>query len=124
MKSITIEGKSGQEEIARMMRDFRTSPPVSLGGSKVKLVHDYQEGRTTNRLDGSSVELDFPKSNVLQFVTESGYKVSARPSGTEPKIKFYFSVSKPAESRDDIDGTRNQLKELIEEIKKDLNLPS
>ena len=124
MKSITIEGKSGQEEIARMMRDFRSTPPVSLGGSKVKLVHDYQEGRTINRLDGSSAELAFPKSNVLQFVTESGYKVSARPSGTEPKIKFYFSVSQPVESIEEIDRTKAALQGIIENIKGDLNLPS
>lgn len=124
MKSITIEGKTGQEQIARMMRDFRSSPPVELGGSKVKLVHDYQESRTINRLDGSTAELDFPKSNVLQFVTESGYKVSARPSGTEPKIKFYFSVSMPVSDKKEIADAKNVLGDLIERIKVDLNLPS
>jgi phosphoglucomutase len=124
MKSITIEGKSGQEEIAAMMRNFRTNPPAELGGSKVKLIHDYQELKTTNLLDGTSASLDFPKSNVLQFVTESGFKVSARPSGTEPKIKFYFSVTQPVNSKAEINAANNELRKLIAKIKEDLNLPA
>ena len=124
MKSITIEGKSGQEEIARMMRNFRTSTPVKLGGSTVKLILDYQESRSTNLITGASTPLDFPVSNVLQFVTESGYKVSVRPSGTEPKIKFYFSVSKPINNLKEIDSARVKLRDIISQIKIDLNLPA
>ena len=122
MKSITIEGKSGQEEIAEMMRNFRSKPPVELGGSKVRLVHDYLAQKTFNLRNKEETKLDFPKSNVLQFITEDGSKISARPSGTEPKIKFYFSVSQDVSAIDQIADTRIELKEKIESIKADLNL--
>ncbi len=91
LKSITRKGLKGAEEIRKMMEDFRTTPPAQLAGSKVVASIDYQTGIRKN-VDGSEQEVDFPKSNVLQFLTEDSTKVSVRPSGTEPKIKFYFSV--------------------------------
>ncbi|MEN8248220.1 MAG: phospho-sugar mutase [Bacteroidota bacterium] len=123
LKSITIKGKAGKEEIEHMMKDFRTDPPKELGGSRVVKVIDYQSGKESDLVNHTDVDIDFPKSNVLQFITESGYKISARPSGTEPKIKFYFSVSQDIDSKDQIDTTREQLSAVIEQIKKELNLP-
>ena len=93
--SITKPGKSGSEEIAKMMARLRQNPPQSLAGSKVVSLLDYDNGQQRNLTNGQEEKLDFPKSNVLQFITEDGGKVSARPSGTEPKIKFYVSVQQP-----------------------------
>ena len=122
MVSITREGKAGQEEIAAMMQNFRNNPPASLGGATVVKILDYQQLTELDVASGTTQPLDFPQSNVLQFITEQGDKVSARPSGTEPKIKFYFSVSMPVASRDDIAPARQQLQERIAHIKAELNL--
>ncbi len=92
LKSITKKGIKGAEEIKEMMHQYRSNPPSTLSGSKVSKVIDYQEQIVKNITDGSSEQITLPKSNVLQFLTEDGTKVSVRPSGTEPKIKFYFSV--------------------------------
>ncbi len=93
--SITKKGKTGAEDIAQMMKDLRNDPPESLGGSNVKFLLDFQNLVKKNLVTGNEETLNFPKSNVLQFMTEDGDKISARPSGTEPKIKFYFSVKAP-----------------------------
>lgn len=90
--SITKKGKTGTEEIKTMMQTFRTNTPKSLGDSKVIELRDYEMGKQTNLLTGAISNLDFPKSDVLQFITADGSIISARPSGTEPKIKFYCSV--------------------------------
>ena len=90
LKSITKKGLKGVEEIKKMMEDFRTNPPSSLAGSKVHYVIDYLKGIKIDRLGGKKEAVNFPKSNVLQYLTEDDTKVSIRPSGTEPKIKFYF----------------------------------
>lgn len=97
--SITKKGMNGQSEIAAMMQAFRTNPPSTLNGSKVVQVLDYktQEGR--NFADNTSWTINLPQSNVLQFILEDGSKISARPSGTEPKIKFYFSVQEKLTDR-------------------------
>jgi phosphoglucomutase len=124
MKSITIKGKAGQEEIKSMMKAFRANPPGYLGGSKVVKILDYQELIAYNTLNNSRTSLNYPVSNVLQFVTENGYKVSARPSGTEPKIKFYFSVSKQVKERENIINTQKSLSLLVDQIKRELNLPA
>jgi len=124
MQSITIKGKAGQEEIANMMKTFRANPPVSLGGSKVVKVLDYQNQTEDDKLNNVTTKLDFPASNVLQFITEKGYKISARPSGTEPKIKFYFSVSESVANEEQIESVTERLKALVGQIKKELNLPS
>ena len=96
--SVTKKGKEGADEIAAMMERFRTNPPESLGGSKVVTIKDYQAQSELEVSAGKASTIDLPKSNVLQFVTEDGGVVSARPSGTEPKIKFYCSVNAPLES--------------------------
>ncbi|MDL2230541.1 phospho-sugar mutase, partial [Alistipes sp. OttesenSCG-928-L06] len=90
--SITIKGKEGAEEIQRMMAGFRANPPREIQGSPVVSVCDYQSQECTDLKTGTKTPIDLPKSNVLQFVTEDSTIVSARPSGTEPKIKFYFGV--------------------------------
>lgn len=93
--SITKKGKEGSEEITRMMQAFRENPPTVLGGERVVRIDDLETGSSFNLLDGSKRVINLPSSNVLQFFTEGGSKISARPSGTEPKIKFYFSVRAP-----------------------------
>ena len=91
LKSITKKGLKGADEIKIMMEDFRSKPPKALAGSPVTSVIDYLEAVKIDQ-DGKKESVNFPKSNVLQYLTEDGTKVSVRPSGTEPKIKFYFSV--------------------------------
>lgn len=120
--SITRKGMNGQKEIAHMMESYRSQPPKILGGIRVKTLLDYQLQTGTNLADGSTFAIDLPKSNVLQFVLEDGSKVSARPSGTEPKIKFYFSVHAPLQSPGQYDDVRDALFERIEAIIKDMNL--
>ncbi len=120
--SITKKGKSGAEEIQEMMKQLRAAPPSSLGGSKVSTVIDYQASTSRNLISGEEQQIDFPKSNVLQFLTEDGTKISARPSGTEPKIKFYFSVKTQLSSADHYDNQLNTLKDKVETIKKELKL--
>ena len=120
--SITKKGKSGAEEIQQMMSDFRSNPPKTLAGSPVILLKDYQSGKETNLSTGEDTILDFPKSNVLQFITKDGTKVSARPSGTEPKIKFYFSVNEELKSKDVFTITEQQLDNKIANIISELKL--
>lgn len=90
--SVTMKGLDGLRQIQEKMSELRSSPPASLGGSKVTGLRDIQEGTHRDLTTGSVQQLDLPKSNVLQFILEDGSKISARPSGTEPKIKFYFSL--------------------------------
>jgi phosphoglucomutase len=104
--SITRKGKAGAEEIQQMMKELRANPPKTIQGSPVTKLYDYQSSEVTDLASGVKEKLDFPKSNVLQFTTEDGTKVSARPSGTEPKIKFYFSVKAPLESAEAYDAVR------------------
>ncbi len=99
--SLTKKGKSGAEEIKMMMEQFRTNPPTHLGGSKVVLLKDYEKGIETDLENNTTQHLDFPKSDVLQFITDDGNIISARPSGTEPKIKFYCSINSPLNSPSD-----------------------
>lgn len=119
--SITKKGKTGAEDIAQMMKDLRNDPPESLGGSNVKFLLDFQNLVKKNLVTGNEETLNFPKSNVLQFMTEDGDKISARPSGTEPKIKFYFSVKAPMNGLS-YRAVELQLKEKIAEMAKNLNL--
>lgn len=122
LKSLTKKGKSGAEEITQMMVDFRQNPPSSLGGAKVKTLIDYKSGESKDLDSGKVSKIDFPSSNVLQFLTEDGSKISVRPSGTEPKIKFYFSVTGNLGSKADYDQTIEKLKEKTEKIQKELGL--
>lgn len=100
--SVVRKGKSGAEEIAQIMTDFRTNPPKEIAGSQVVVVKDYETLKATNFVSGEVSELDFPtNSNVLQFFTADGTKISVRPSGTEPKIKFYIEVRGEMKSREE-----------------------
>ncbi|MBB1284999.1 phospho-sugar mutase [Flavisolibacter sp. BT320] len=120
--SITKKGRNGQQEIADMMEDFRANPPKELAGSKVVELLDYEKRVKTNLQTGATEEITLPKSNVLQFITEDGSKISARPSGTEPKIKFYFSVNTSLGSVDKFDEAQQKAKGKIKQIISDMNL--
>ena len=103
--SVVRKGKSGAEEIAKIMSDYRTTPPVEIAGSKVKVIKDYKTLKMKNVATGEESDLDFPAtSNVLQYFTEDGTKISVRPSGTEPKIKFYIEVRGEMNSRAEYDA--------------------
>jgi phosphoglucomutase len=112
----------GQEEIAEMMQNFRLNPPASINGSPVTQLLDYQLQIGTNLQTKEAWDIKLPKSNVLQFVTEDGSKISARPSGTEPKIKFYFSVNERLDSPANFDTVHASLDRKIESIIKDMKL--
>ncbi len=120
--SITKKGMRGQEEIAEMMQGFRNNPPKVINGSPVVQLLDYQLQVGKNLITGESHEISLPKSNVLQFILEDGTQISARPSGTEPKIKFYFSVNTHLESKDKFDETYALLEARIKGIIEDLKL--
>ena len=96
--SIVRKGKDGAEEISNMMKDFRLNTPKEIAGSEVVEMLDFQTGETINFKTGDKGKTEQPKSNVIQFYLADGAKVTARPSGTEPKIKYYFSVNAPLNS--------------------------
>lgn len=121
LKSITKTGMRGAEEISEMMTEFRTSPPTALAGSEVVSIIDYQNGKQQDLKSGLVIDLNFPKSNVLQYITSDQTKVSIRPSGTEPKIKFYFSV-KSAVKKEDYYSTLENLKSKTHKLLIDLGL--
>jgi phosphoglucomutase len=120
--SITKKGMNGQQEIAEMMEGFRKNPPRELAGSKVTELLDYQTQVKTILESGKTEPIQLPKSNVLQFVLEDGSKISARPSGTEPKIKFYFSVNTKLESKEKFEDAQKEAKEKIKRIIADMKL--
>ncbi|TAG85853.1 MAG: phospho-sugar mutase [Bacteroidetes bacterium] len=120
--SFTKKGKNGQEEIKNLMEKFRNTPPSTLGGEKVIKVKDYQLSIEKNLIDKTTSKLDFEKSNVLQFITESGSVISARPSGTEPKIKFYFSVKTHLPDKKSFDNKVTELESKIAAMSDDLGL--
>jgi phosphoglucomutase len=114
--SITKKGMNGQQEIASMMEGYRKQPPTEIAGMKVVTLLDYQLQLSTNLQTGNQTKIQLPKSNVLQFVTEDGTKISARPSGTEPKIKFYFSVNTVLPNREAFDEVYAHLQNKINNI--------
>ena len=120
--NVVRKGKSGAEEIQQMMTGFRQNPPSELNGSQVVTIRDYQKQASTDCLTGAKAPLDLPQSNVLQFLLEDGSKISVRPSGTEPKIKFYFSVSDKLEKREDYKVVKEGLEKKILEIQQELKL--
>jgi len=120
--NVVRKGKSGAEEIQQMMTGFRQNPPSELNGSPVVTIRDYLEQASTDCLTGAKTLLDLPQSNVLQFLLENGSKISVRPSGTEPKIKFYFSVSDKLEKREDYKVVKGGLEKKILEIQQELKL--
>jgi phosphoglucomutase len=120
--SITKKGMNGQKEIAAMMDGYRNSPPAEINGSTVVTLLDYQLQTGTNLQTGETWTIQLPKSNVLQFITADGSKISARPSGTEPKIKFYFSVNTNLNSKAEFDAKQTELESRINGIINSMNL--
>jgi len=120
--SLTKKGKTGAEEIKEMMETFRSNPPATLGGSKVATLKDYEKGIETDLLTNTTKKIKLPTSDVLQFITEDGTIVSARPSGTEPKIKFYCSVNGKLASKAAYAETDKQLDEKVNSVMKDLGV--
>jgi phosphoglucomutase len=120
--SITKKGMNGQAEIAAMMEGYRTNTPTSINGSSVAQLLDYQLQKGTNVQTGETWPILLPKSNVLQFILADGSKISARPSGTEPKIKFYFSVHAPLSTAAEFDTVHEQLNKKIDGIITDMQL--
>ncbi len=118
---IVREGKAGADEIVALMKGYRENPPATMGGSKVVIVKDYQNLTEKNLVTGEVKPLDMPaKSNVLQYFTEDGSKVSVRPSGTEPKIKFYFEVKTPMNGVSEWDKANAEADKKIEQAAKDM----
>ncbi|MDD2200322.1 MAG: phospho-sugar mutase [Bacteroidales bacterium] len=115
--SVTKKGKSGAEEIAAMMDKFRNKPPDSINGSDVVLIHDFEKQTTIDRISDLRYTINLPKSNVLQFDLHDGSKISIRPSGTEPKIKFYFSVKTNISSLTEYDSAEELLNQRLEDLK-------
>ena len=120
--SITKKGMDGQQQIAAMMEGYRNNPPASIIGSKVVQLLDYEKQIGKNPANGETWALSLPKSNVLQFILEDGTSISARPSGTEPKIKFYFSVNTKLKSATDFDETDKKLADKIAAIIAEMKL--
>jgi phosphoglucomutase len=120
--SITKKGMDGQQQIADMMAGFRDNPPKKLAGSDVVQLLDYELKKGKNLKTGEEWQIKLPKSNVLQFILADGSKISARPSGTEPKIKFYFSIKTKLNSAAEFDKTNAALDEKIKAIISDMKL--
>jgi len=121
--SVVRPGKTGAEEIVAMMKNFRENPPKTLAGSPVTCIKDYSDLSCRNLKDGSVEKMDFPTtSNVLQFFTEAGDKVSVRPSGTEPKIKFYVEVRENMPSKDKYEETVATAEKHIDRLLADLGV--
>ena len=120
--SLVRKGKEGAEEIQQIMVNFRTNPPKELAGSEVLIVRDYKSLEETNLRSGVVTPIDQDSSNVLQWITADGTIISVRPSGTEPKIKFYFGVKAELPSVEQFDDVQSELEAKMLRIKMDLNL--
>jgi len=120
--SVVKKGKAGAEEINKMMDDFRNNPPQTINNSNVMLIHNFAKQKTFDQMSHLRYEINLPKSNVLQFILKDGSKISIRPSGTEPKIKFYFGVQDKLEKREDFERVDKQLDQKIENIIKSLGI--
>ena len=122
LHNVVRKGKSGAEEIQQMMKNFREIPTQEIAGSKVIRINDYQTHESLEVATGTKTVLDLPKSNVLQYFCENGNKVTVRPSGTEPKIKFYFSVKGDLSCGCRFDEVNKALDQKIEDIKQSMGL--
>ena len=118
--SLTKRGKQGAEEISQLMQGYRDNPPKELGGLKIVRVKDYQTSKSYTFDSEADTTIDLPKSNVMQFLTKEGYVITARPSGTEPKIKYYISVNTELDSVDNFAAKEAELEALIEDLRTDL----
>lgn len=120
--SITKKGQSGAEEIQKMMENFRNNPPKMINNSEVIMIKDYLTSKAHDVKSKTETRIDLPSSNVLQFFTADGTKISMRPSGTEPKIKFYFGVKDQLNSKKDFEAVNQKLDEKLQHVIKDLKL--
>ncbi|MGB3006190.1 MAG: phospho-sugar mutase [Chitinophagaceae bacterium] len=120
--SITKKGMDGQQQIAAMMESYRNNPPKTIIGSPVVKLLDYELQKGTNPQTGEEWKIEMPKSNVLQFILEDGTSISARPSGTEPKIKFYFSVNAKLNNAAEFEKVNKELDEKIKAVIGDMKL--
>ena len=121
--SVVKQGKSGAEEIEAMMKNFRKQPLTEIGGSKVLVLYDFASLKGHSFMEEEDFSIKMPTtSNVLQYFTEDSTKVSIRPSGTEPKIKFYIEVYETVSSVDDIPAAEKAATEKIEQIKTELGI--
>lgn len=121
--SVVRKGKSGAEEITKIMNDFRVNPPKELAGSEILIIKDYKTLKQTNTVTGEVIDLDMPAtSNVLQYFTKDGTKISVRPSGTEPKIKFYIEVRGEMNSRTEYDAADEAANKKVEAVRASLGL--
>lgn len=118
--NLVRKGAEGEQQIKEMMKNFRANPPIQLGGQKVVRILDYKLGEEKDLEKNELKLLTFPNSDVLQFYTQEGSKISVRPSGTEPKIKFYVSVKGRLASKEDFEKVSQQLDLKIKAIEKDL----
>jgi len=116
--SVTKKGKDGAEQIQKLMTDFRTNRPSEMNGLKVVKIVDVKESKVYDIANGTEAELKMDKSNVIQFYLEDGSKISARPSGTEPKIKYYFSVNETLPNREAYEAVSASLDKKLEGLKK------
>jgi len=120
--SLTKKGKAGAEEIKQMMTTLRNNPPKTVAGSPLVRLMDYENRVETDIRTGKQTPISLEKSDVLQFITEDGSKISARPSGTEPKIKFYVSVNEPLPRKEDFDAVTQKLQDKVQGIVRDMGL--
>lgn len=120
--SVTKKGKAGAEEIKALMERYRNNPPKQLGGANLVCVKDYLISVSKNLEDNTTEQIDLPKSDVLQFFTDDGSKISIRPSGTEPKIKFYFGVKGKLNHLDEYEKVDQLLEEKITQIIESLKI--
>ena len=118
--SVVRKGKSGAEEIGLMMDKLRSTPPGSLAGSDVVTINDFQSGRSVDMISDLRYDINLPKSNVLQIISQNGSIVTVRPSGTEPKIKFYFSVREKVESKQELQSAGEKLDKRISLLVKEI----
>ncbi|RLD77024.1 MAG: phospho-sugar mutase [Bacteroidetes bacterium] len=121
LMNLVRKGKEGAEEIVAMMSNFRENPPKEIAGSKIVMIKDYQQSVSKNIETGTTEKIDLPSSNVLQFFLQDGSKISVRPSGTEPKIKFYVSVKAKLNDRNNYEKVNSNLDERISQILKFFN---
>ncbi|WP_281979247.1 phospho-sugar mutase [Tenacibaculum mesophilum] len=120
--SLVKKGMDGAQQIKQMMIDLRNNPLTEIDGTKVEYLYDYQSSIRKNLLTGEETVIDIPKSNVLIYQTQDGTKIAARPSGTEPKIKFYFSVNSKLNDISNAKAVEEELDTKIQRIIKELNL--